>query len=491
MTVSITPFRFKSKFVAAMICLLPEVLYWGFYSGQNTEQDILRWAVLYSPWALAFFCSIIILGIVISIGHFVRYRPGVLSPIFALILTGTILLFHFSIGMDERDFQAEVFCNSPAQIKEFQLRSIEPLLKKELAIRIKKTPYLDSDLILEQIRKDWRWTFIESTNLVSPESLAKEEEVKIERRRIDAIGKGINKFIDGHKNDLRVADALYYKALLTDMKIDARALRDDDTLGFYYNIPIAHSEPIWQEILERFANHDVSIEARWRLAWLQPAYKKPDTGAFKFDAAKALLSEALEMCNKAIERRAKKASENQLKPSRLGRIFEPPPPSLSDDQLQELRIRIERMTILLASENRTTDAAQDARLVDFAKLDPHQLNYEDRIKEIQLKAPQSDPLQDNIELALALLIKDPVQKIKHLEEIIRQHPDKDGGLEAMLQLAPLLLEERARNDYVDEQEKLLLRSRQLLETVIKTRPDTFHARLAKKILAQNPIEKTE
>ncbi len=52
--VSFEPMRFKSRFVAAVCCLLPVILYWFFFRGDNPESNVLRWAVLYSPWAAAF-----------------------------------------------------------------------------------------------------------------------------------------------------------------------------------------------------------------------------------------------------------------------------------------------------------------------------------------------------------------------------------------------------------------------------------------------------
>ena len=131
---SFEPLRFKSKFVAAVVCLLPILLYWVlFFGAENPEQDAWRWAVLYAPWGLAFFISVFVIGVVLTIGHFLRYRPGVLMPAFALLTALTVLLFRFTVGMHERDYLAEVYRYSPARIAAFESRSIKPLLEAELA----------------------------------------------------------------------------------------------------------------------------------------------------------------------------------------------------------------------------------------------------------------------------------------------------------------------------------------------------------------------
>ena len=87
--VSFEPMRFKSKFVSAVVCLTPVLLYWGFYSGENPQPGHLKWAVLYAPWVLAFFVCLLIFGVVLTVGHVLRYRPGIVTPVFGLLLAPT------------------------------------------------------------------------------------------------------------------------------------------------------------------------------------------------------------------------------------------------------------------------------------------------------------------------------------------------------------------------------------------------------------------
>jgi len=483
------PLRFKSKFVAAVLCLLPEVLYWVLYSGKNPEENVLRWAVLYAPWALAFLISVAIFGLVLMIGHFLRYRPGVLMPIFALLLAGTVLLFHFKIGMDERAFQANVSRWNPKQIPQFHNRSIVPLLEEELAQRRKKSPYLTDELIMTQLRLEWRGAFL--TSMPSdPTTLANREVIKFYQAKVNAVDH-IQSFIEKYPEDERVADALYYKALLFDLSVDLRALRSEDTLRFYYDIPTSHSEKadIWAEILERFADSDVAIEARWRLARLGAGRKpKKNTETFKFNQALELLNQAKQRCEVLLQQREKQTTKPTSWTNWLGSVFRRAEPTLTSEELLSLQQRIGKLMMVIDKENRTGHLRHEERLAEFVGLDPHQLNYEERLKALLFDSPEPDPLIDNIELAKTLLIQDNNERIAKLTELITRFEDRDGGIQARLELALTLLAERKRSEYRDTREVLLARSREQLKAIIKLRPDSVLAQYAQELLKANPLE---
>jgi len=159
-------------------------------------------------------------------------------------------------------------------------------------------------------------------------------------------------------------------------------------------------------------------------------------------------------------------------------IFSPPSGSITDQQLQDLRLRIEKLMLLIDKENRTGHLRHEERLAQFVTLDPQRLNYEDRLRELMQNSPQPDPLQDNIQFAQAMLLKKPIEKIALLGELVKQYPRGDGAQQARLEWAKMLLEQRSRSKQPDEQQRLLLQSQQLLRIIIDDRPDTFLARCA-------------
>ena len=141
---------------------------------------------------------------------------------------------------------------------------------------------------------------------------------------------------------------------------------------------------------------------------------------------------------------------------------------------------------LISIENRSGLGPNRQRLVEFAGLDKLNLNYEARLKELLLDSPQPDPLIDNIELAQVMLAKDTEEKIDQLEDLAQRYEDRDGGVEAMLELAQIFREKYDRSDYQGDRDVLRSRSAELLQKIITLRPDDFLGQYAQKLLKELP-----
>ncbi len=491
--VSFHPFRFKSKFVAAVMCLIPELLYVIIFSGPNPETEALRWAVLYAPWVLAFFFSLILFGVILSIGHFVRYRPGVITPFFGLVLAGTVLLFHLKIGMNERDFQAYVYQYRPETVINLCSKDIQPLLEEEKAKRLALMPFLNPDTIEDDLLDEWKRAFQasflesetvrEDTETIVKAIMEARNYVHTKERSLE----NIDRFIQMYPHDSRVADALYYKGLLLDLKPNVRQLAEQKRLGFYTDIPASASSPVWQQILDRFIHYPVAIEARWRFAVL--LLQRKDTKSDypeRFQQAADLLREAQQSCQMQIETRKERerqtASQTTWMPS-MSDIFNPKTPILSDEILNALRRRIGILAALFTNEKGSVNYE---RLADFIALDPHQLDYETKLKALKLDAPHPDPLIDNIELAEIMLLKDPEQKGLELRNLIRKYPEQDGGNQARIELAKVYLEKYNRSDNETDRETLLQRGRETLTPVLNLPPESIFVEQAQELLRKWP-----
>lgn len=494
--VSFQPFRFKSKFVAAVMCLLPELLYWGIFSGPNPESDALRWAVLYAPWILAFLFSLFLFGIIIGIGHFLRYHPGVITPIFGLVLAGTVLLFHVKIGMNERDFQAYVYQFRPETVVNLCSKDIQPLLEEEKTKRLEMMPFLNPDTIEDDLLDEWKRAFQpsflesdmlrESTEAILTAIIEARKFIEAKDRAIE----NIDCFIQMYPNEKRVADALFYKGLLLDLKPNVRQLVEQKRLVFYTEIPVPASLPIWRQVLDRFDQLPVAIAARWRLAilTLQIEEEKQDYTE-RFQQATILLLTAQKNCQARIEKRKEKerrtVSQTTWMPS-MSDIFNPRVPTLPDNDLNTLYRRIGRLLALLAKENRQGHLIHEKRLADFIGLDPYQLDYETRLKALTLNAPQPDPLLDNIELAQAMLKDDPDQRRDLLMNLISRSPDKDGGVAAMIELAKVYLEKFNRSENETDRHLLRTQGQGHLQKVLTLRPNSYFAQQAQQLLSEWP-----
>jgi len=73
--VACRPLRFRSRFVAIVLCTTPQLLYWGYFGGVRGVEPI-RWGFSFAPWIFAWIDGLTIAGFVLGIGHYTRYRPG-------------------------------------------------------------------------------------------------------------------------------------------------------------------------------------------------------------------------------------------------------------------------------------------------------------------------------------------------------------------------------------------------------------------------------
>jgi len=492
--VSFEPFRFKSKFVAAVMCLIPELLYVVIFSGSNPETEVLRWAVLYAPWLLAFFFCLIFFGIILGIGHFVRYRPGIISPIFGLVLAGTVLLFHQKIGMNERDFQAYVYQFRPETVINLCSKDIQPLLEEERAKRLELMPFLNPDTIEDDLLGEWKRAF--HASFLESETVRENTETivnaiiearKFVQAKVRSL-QNIDRFIQMYPNDKRVADALYYKGLLLDLKPNVRHLEEQKRLGFYTDIPSTSSQAVWQEILDRFGDFQVAIAARWRFAilTLQLEEEKPDYTE-RFQQATELLLEGQKSCRMRIEKRKEKERQTTSQ-TRMSDIFNPKTPIFSEEDLKALSRRIGILAALIAKENHPDDLIHGKYLADFVGLDPYQLDYETRLKTLKLKAAESDPLIDNIELAETMLIEDPERKGLELRKLIRneKYSERDGGYQARIELAKVYLEKYNRSKDENDRKTLLQEGREALGPVLNLPSESIFVQQAQELLRKWP-----
>ena len=165
--------------------------------------------------------------------------------------------------------------------------------------------------------------------------------------------------------------------------------------------------------------------------WL--AYWRPDAPqnraeSFNFAKVLPMLNEARTRCVALLAQRSQADAGKGGHSSWFGLsdVFDRPPETMTYEALVSLRERIEHLASLISEENRTGHFGNEQRLAIFVGLDEHQLNYDQKLKELILNSPQPDPLIDNIELALAQLETDSDQKILRLTELVEHYQGRDG-----------------------------------------------------------------
>ena len=114
--VALRPLRFRSRYIAVVLCTSPVFIYFGLFGGAKNA-DSIRWALSFAPWFYGLFNALAIAAIVLVIGHFTRYRPGLIWSIAACFLAATIIVFHNTINLAELDYQLYIAKNNPETIQ--------------------------------------------------------------------------------------------------------------------------------------------------------------------------------------------------------------------------------------------------------------------------------------------------------------------------------------------------------------------------------------
>ena len=489
---SCRPLRFRSRFIAIALCMSPQLLYWGFFGGAKGVEPI-EWGFAFAPWICAWFDALCIAGIVLGIGHYNRYRPGLLWIVTTAVVLIAVILFEVKIGFDELDYQLYVAKNNPENVNEFRDHSITDALDKTMANPAVKQYFAGFFYPAEPITlrtelkrelqyqlshpptglADWPSWFIVPLEFNYQEK---------RRRLLQQYDLFINKRPESH----RMPIALYYKAILSEYSPDVKLLGEKETLHFCNDYPLRRTLLVWYRLYEGFPKSSESIEARWRIAndW---------AGAGRFEEADKIASEAQEMLAKRLtilEKESPSGSPGGLvaNDSLLG-LFRPSPDSaMTVSKLTDLQRRLNYLRLVIGAENRIGDPGSAERLARFVTLNHYALDYDLRLNELLRQTGPKDGLRDNILLAQAKLVADEQLQVEKLNQLHQSFQETDGGMQALYEMGLLKISLwRQQTDTNPEQKKkFLAETRALLANFITLYPNSFYAEQVKKNLEDLP-----
>ncbi len=478
--VACRPLRFRSRFIAVVLCTAPQLAYWAYFGGARGVEP-LKWGFSFTPWICAWLIGLGIAGLVLGIGHFTRYRPGLVWIFTSVFLLLAIVTFEIRIGFDELDYQLYVAENDPEQIIEFHDHSITEALDKTLTNSVVRKYLagffyptepipLRAELKREiqiQLSQD-RW----------PSWFVVPEELKYQAARQRLIEQ-YDLFINRRQKSWRMPIALYYKALLSEYSPDINVLGQKEILHFYSDYPHERSREIWYRLYREFGNSPESLEARWRIAkhWAVQG---------RFEQAEERLAEAQVMVAERLKELGKEQTQNET----FFSPFRPPADSaITVFKLTELQRKLNQLRSLISEENRTVETESIRRLAQFVMLNPHSSDYAVRLEELREKTKDGDPLRDNILLAQTKLIADEQLRAEKLSQLHEKFEDTDGGMQALYELALLkihLWRQRSEESNPEQKKKYLADARLTLMSFIERYPNSFCAEQAKKNLDDLP-----
>lgn len=485
LAVACRPLRFRSRFISVALCMAPQLIYWAVWGGYATI-DPVRWGFSFAPWIYAWLTGLAMAGLVLGIGHFSRYKPGLIWTFSLVLLAISFGVFHRHIGFAELDYQRNVANNNPEDVVQFHDNDVSATIDKIIkddALRsflVGKFYPIEPILLREKLKE-------EIQNLLSydrwPEwdwfQKRMPDQLKYQAKRRQLINR-YDVFMKRWPDSKRVAIALYFKAMLNEYHPDVRYFGSTEILRFYSDYPFYDNLLIWQELYDRFPQSPESFEARWRIA-MQVAAR------VDFEKADGLCEVALVMIRDYMSRTSKAEAKTADSDSIFTAFQEPVETVMTSFKLEDLQNRLKRLQKLISKENRGDDEASRRRLATFVILNPHSLDYVSKLDDLLAEMPDNDPLRDNILLEKIMWNEDAKQRQQMLTEFINQFPETDAGIRARYELAlanvQLWKEPRTPEE---TRQQLLSETRTILTDFLTRYPDSIFALPARELLDTLP-----
>jgi len=481
--VACRPLRFRSRFISVAFCMAPQVIYWSVWGGYATA-DPIRWGFSYAPWIFAWLTGLVMAGIVLGVGHYTRYRPGLIFAMSLVLLAAMYSVFHDHVGFAELDYQLYVAGSNPDEVVEFHDYSLSDLIDGVIADDALRSWligifYPTEPILLREKLKD------EIQNLLVynqwPQWFQKKmpERLKYQARRRELLNR-YQQFMDKWPQSKRMPIALYFTALLNEYQPDVRSFRHTEILRFYHDYPFKDNILIWQELFNRFPQSPESLEARWRLA-------RHDAAEGRFERATELSQVTRSMVQELLGK-IQISTETDDKESLLAAFQSPSLTIMTPFKLRDLDARLRKLQQLIDRTNQGPDDGSRHRLAVFVGLNPYASEYESRLEALLREMPKDDALRDNVELAKAMLILDPRNRAKALSDLAGAYAGTDAGIHARFETALSMLLVWKDLQSVDSARGSLLQDiRQILNDFLLAHPDSIDADQARLLLQTLPV----
>jgi hypothetical protein len=490
--VAARPLRFRSRIIAIALCMAPQLIYWGAFGGARGVEP-LEWGFSFAPWIWAWLTGMTIAGIVLAIGHYTRYKPGLVWTFTTTTLLLALAIFGWAIGFDELDYQLYVARNNPEEVAEFRDHSIREALDKTITDPREKEYRKVFDYptevipLREKMKKEIQGSLARDNRW--PDGLIVSDDLQYDDKR-QWLNAQYDRFIhpsrprwmpvaiygrivERRSRSNRMPIALYYKAILNEYSPDLRRLGQDETLHFSSDYPQKPSSRIWLHLCSdsRYSSSPESAEARWRAAKLLVSPKGLPKARLILAEADAIVRERLAL---------------QQPPTPSDSLFSafrrPPDTVMTPMKLRELQGRIYELQTLINDENLMGAGGALDRLAAFVLLNPYSLDYEMQLDFLLAQTGEKDGLRDNILLAKAKLIADDQHRAERLSELSRQYQNTDGGMQALYELTRLNIRLYQR----ESKRANLVLARDMLTRFLSLYPDSFYAPQVKKNLDDLP-----
>jgi len=432
---SVRPFRFSFRYASAMLGLLLVVIYFFSASRQSpvAVQELASPSdriMFFVPWVLAIIASCVVCGVVLAIARAVNYRPGAIAPRMAAMFALPVLLFEFYVGRDE-----------------LQYRLLEHRYGPNSSYFADQDVTKEFEAAIGRRRKAHEGPVPPKAALEAQEDLAWQLELEVteDRQSLFALHRlaairACDHFLYHYPESRYAPNALYIKALATDVRVDLAAFHEHRVVRFYNTFPDASSMHAWEKLhrLERESPTALSVMALLRLAQLEAR-------GCNVPGALARLEELLELA----ERLEPLATQPARTPGTIRGIFTKRSPT------RALRVPLEatvfeaaRFRDLLQSnapppagdplygmEPLCGPSVRDPEDLPFGflDLDPRKAAYAENLRGLRMRYPHAQ-LVDNLDLEIAKSEPGVERRIEQLEACVNSPLARDALPEALFRL---------------------------------------------------------
>ncbi|MFZ9010830.1 MAG: hypothetical protein ACO3BO_04695 [Anaerohalosphaeraceae bacterium] len=480
------PLRFRSRFISLALCMAPQLIYWAICGGDSTG-DPVRWGFSFSPWICSWFIGLAMAALILGIGHFTRYKPG-LNWLIGLAFLGIAFgVFQRHIGFAELDYQRSIAGRDPSDAVEFQDQSISETLDKVLADPSERSrlegqffesnnsaglrPKLKGN-IQDMLTYNNRWPgWFRKKMPARLRYQIKQPALILEYENFIARWPG---------NQKRLPTVMYFRSILSEIRPDVRDIVDEEMLRFYSDYPFSDNTSDWRDLFERFPQSSESIEALWRIA-MDEARK------INFDVVEEICQTAQKRITDLLD--DPPGSQEKKKISLFSAFQHPAPAVMTPFKLNDLRLRFRKLQSLISKENRGADEDSSKRLAEFLMLNPHDRHsYAVNLDRLLGEMPQvDDGFRDNLLLEKAMLVDDVQRRAQLLEELAKQYPQRDGGIRAQYEWGMAKIKIWKDWDGPEEEKnQLLTESRRILSVFVEQHSECPFSEQAAEMLQTLP-----
>ena len=391
-----TPLRSDMPFLAVILGLLPVGLYlylFGFTGSRSAEVLPLQRWVLSGPLLIAAVVAALLAAAVLALAKVTRFRPGVIWPALALLLGGSLGIFHTQLGPDELAYA---------------------LIAERVA----------GGDVLFQPAKLASWCRQHDAEGLSRQRLKDklEDNLKLRQRELITSCQG---FLEPYGESRRAVEVLWIEAQCRSLQLDVPAFAAG-TVRYTASFPLPGSEGVWQRIRSEWPGTSQAALAEWRLGELALRRGNLNAADEYLHAASENLANFLTTL--------KTPPEAEIE----SRVFLPAESIPARAYYAEALFWTRRLIWLMARNDALNDAATAQALAALADENPYQADYDERLGKL-VGRHENTKLGDNLKLAFAMATGDPYEQAYQLI-YLAEDERTDAAVEANYQLGMLAMQ---------------------------------------------------